>query len=173
MLQLIASIVPILPASLLWEIGAEIGAADWDAWGLPVAASGPQAGLGWAGELRDPATGLTYLRARDYSPGTGRFTSRDSLSPNSSGTLAYEPYGYADLNPATMVDPTGHKASPWARCVICTPVLLSVVAASLQKKANLAAAAPAALRSGPIGLGNRRLRVGCLDLRVPHIFSLP
>src|SRR6476661_6122688 len=66
MLQLIASIVPILPASLLWEIGA----ADWDAWGLPVAASGPQSGVGWAGELRDPATGLTYLRARDYSPST-------------------------------------------------------------------------------------------------------
>ena len=70
MLQLIASIVPILPASLLWEIGAEIGAADWDAWGLPVAASGPQSGVGWAGELRDPATGLTYLRAHP-SPARG------------------------------------------------------------------------------------------------------
>jgi len=119
------------------------------------------------------ATGLTYLRARDYSPGTGRFTSRDTLAPNGSGTLAYEPYGYADLNPATMVDPTGHKASPWARCVICTPVLLSVILAFQQQQAILAAAAPAALRSGPIGLGNRRLRVGCLDLRVPHILSLP
>jgi len=72
-----------------------------------------------------------------------------------------------------MVDPTGHKASPWARCVICTPVLLSVILAFQQQQAILAAAAPAALRSGPIGLGNRRLRVGCLDLRVPHILSLP
>jgi RHS repeat-associated protein len=131
--------------------GAVIGAADWDAWGNSVTTTGPQSGLGWAGELRDPATGLTYLRARDYSPGTGRFTSRDSLSPNGSGTLAYEPYGYADLNPATMVDPTGHQASPWARCVICTPVLLSVILAFQQQQAALATVAPAAARSGPIG----------------------
>src|SRR4029079_12065558 len=37
--------------------GSASGAADWDAWGNPVSASGAQSGVGWAGELRDPATG--------------------------------------------------------------------------------------------------------------------
>jgi RHS repeat-associated protein len=132
------------------DTGTVIGAADWDAWGNAVSASGAQSGVEWAGELRDPATGLTYLRARDYSPGTGRFTSRDNLSPNGSGTLAYEPYAYANLNPATFGDPTGHTASPWARCVICTPLLASVALAFQEQQIALAATAPIELAGGPI-----------------------
>lgn len=171
MLQLIASIVPILPASLLWEIGA----ADWDAWGNSVAASGAQSGMGWAGELRDPATGLTYLRARDYSPGTGRFTSRDSLSPNGSGTLAYEPYGYANLNPTTMVDPTGHQAmagtlsggSALARCFQCTPVIMAVIQRFAAAAAVLAAQARAALRN----YGTALLWAGAVFALVAGIFA--
>jgi RHS repeat-associated protein len=137
------------------DTGTVIGAADWDVWGNQIAASGQQSGQAWTGELRDPATGLTYLRARDYSPGTARFTSRDSLSPNGSGTLAYEPYGYADLNPATFVDPTGHQAMAgtmtFARCVICTPVRLEIMMQFVARAQALAAAAPVALRSGIAG----------------------
>lgn len=131
--------------------------------------------LGWTGELRDSTTGLTYLRARDYSPGTARFTSRDSLSPNGSGTLAYEPYGYADLNPTTMVDPTGHQAmagtlpggSALQRCFICTPVRLAVIERFVAAAAVLAAQARAALRNYATAL----LWAGAVFALVAGIFA--
>ena len=33
---------------------------------------------GYTGEQQDAATGMVYLRARHYSPSTGRFLTRDS-----------------------------------------------------------------------------------------------
>jgi RHS repeat-associated protein len=66
--------------------------------------------LGWAGELADPDTGLTYLRAREYSPGTGRFVQRDTVQPKTPGTQGWNPYQYPNGNPATLTDPTGHSA---------------------------------------------------------------
>lgn len=90
--------------------GAVIGTATWDVWGNTRAASGTQSGFGWTGELRDPTTNLVYLRARDYSAGTGRFTSRDTVVPNAPGTQGYNPYAYASGNPTTFTDPSGHSA---------------------------------------------------------------
>jgi RHS repeat-associated protein len=88
--------------------GAVVGTRDYDAWGTLRAQSGAGSRHGWAGEVRDDATGLTYLRARDYSPGTGRFASADDVQPNGPGTQGYNPYAYATNNPATYVDPSGH-----------------------------------------------------------------
>ena len=90
------------------ETGAVTGTADYDVWGNARASTGAQAGMGWTGELRDDATGLTYLRSRDYSPGGGRFLQRDTVSPNGPGSQGYNPYSYAAGNPATHTDPSGH-----------------------------------------------------------------
>jgi len=128
--------------------GTATGSSDWDVWGNPVARWGMQSSLGWAGELTDTTTSQVYLRARDYSPGTGRFTSRDSLQQNGSGSQGYQPYGYADLNPTTLGDPTGHRAT-YNRCVICTPLLAGVVAYFMTQQQVLAARAPNDLRSLP------------------------
>ena len=103
--------------------------------------SGP---VNWGAESRSfppMATGLTYLRARDYSPGTGRFTSRDTLAPNGSGTLAYDPYGYADRNPATFIDPGGHQAMDFARCSTCGPINWAVLGPLVTQALAHAAAA--------------------------------
>jgi RHS repeat-associated protein len=88
--------------------GSVIATADWDIWGNLRASSGAGEVFGWTGELRDPATNLVYLRARDYSPGTGRFASRDTASPNGPGRQGYNPYAWPQINPATFTDPTGH-----------------------------------------------------------------
>lgn len=89
--------------------GTVVSTDIWDVWGNP--RSTPSAGLyGWTGEPRDPTTNLVYLRARDYSAGTGRFETRDTVSPNGPGTQGYNPYAYVSGNPTTFTDPTGHSA---------------------------------------------------------------
>jgi RHS repeat-associated protein len=90
------------------EAGAAVGTADWDAWGNLRASSGVSGEFGWAGEQRDPETGLTYLRSRYYAPGAGRFLSRDTVQPNAGGTQGWNPYAYATDNPTAATDPSGH-----------------------------------------------------------------
>jgi RHS repeat-associated protein len=91
------------------DAGTVTGTADYDAYGNVRASSGSQSREGWAGESRDATTGLTHLRARDYDPLTGRFTSADTVSPNGSGTQGYNAYHYTGNNPTTRTDPSGHS----------------------------------------------------------------
>ncbi|MCC6959008.1 MAG: RHS repeat-associated core domain-containing protein [Dehalococcoidia bacterium] len=58
----------------------------------------------FAGQQTD-GTGLQYLRARYYDPGTGTFLSRDPISTVPGSTL--NAYGYADQSPSLMTDPSG------------------------------------------------------------------
>ncbi|MGN6255347.1 MAG: RHS repeat-associated core domain-containing protein [Solirubrobacterales bacterium] len=58
--------------------------------------------LGFAGQYTDAETGLQYLRARFYDPGTGQFLSRDPLEG-----VTGQPYSYALDNPLDRVDPSG------------------------------------------------------------------
>ncbi len=130
--------------------GAASGAVDFDVWGN--VRSGTPGQLGWTGEMQDPTTGQVHLRARDYSPGTGRFTSRDTLVPNASGTNGYNPYWYANNNPASLTDPTGHVAgtiplSPPRPCPICTPIAKGVMEGFAAIGKSLADLARAALRN--------------------------
>ena len=43
-------------------------------------------------------------------PGAARFLTRDTLSPNAGGTQGYNGYAYANGNPVTLTDPSGHSA---------------------------------------------------------------
>jgi RHS repeat-associated protein len=58
--------------------------------------------LRFAGEYRDPTSGLYYLQARWYDPTTGQFLSVD---PDVSATRA--PYNYASDDPLDRSDPSG------------------------------------------------------------------
>ena len=91
------------------DAGTVTATADYDAYGDVRASSGSQANEGWAGERRDATTGLTHLRARDYDPLTGRFTTADTVSPNGAGTQGYNAYHYTGNNPTTRTDPSGHS----------------------------------------------------------------
>jgi RHS repeat-associated protein len=54
------------------------------------------------------ATPLYDLSARFYAPGIGAFTSLDSVRGSAQDPLSMNRYLYAEANPATLVDPTGH-----------------------------------------------------------------
>ncbi|MCU0329109.1 MAG: RHS repeat-associated core domain-containing protein [Chitinophagales bacterium] len=61
----------------------------------------------FAGEQRDTATGLDYLRARYLNPSTGRFVSRDTFVGDWNSPVTLHRYLYANANPVMFVDPSG------------------------------------------------------------------
>jgi len=69
----------------------------------------------FAGEYRDPFTGLYNLRARQYDPDLGRFTARDPLGPQDYAS----PYAYVANNPLTYVDPAGLKRQNTCGSIWC------------------------------------------------------
>jgi RHS repeat-associated protein len=88
--------------------GAIIATSRFDEWGLESASSGSSSQpFEFAGESRDP-TGLSYLRARYYDAGIGRFTSRDTWSGSPTSPQSLNRYTYAP-SPPTVTDPSGHS----------------------------------------------------------------
>jgi len=71
---------------------------------------------GWATHRKTEDTGLTFMRARWYAPGVGRFVSPDSVVPGAENPQAFNRYTYALNRPLTLADPTGHFP-------ICIPFL--------------------------------------------------
>lgn len=103
------------------DTGSIAGATDFDAWGNERASSGAQGRFGWAGDSTDATTGYSYLRARDYSPGTGRFLTRDTLDASGPGTQGTNRYSYSLNNPVTLTDPSGHfTAYAWLTALLVT-----------------------------------------------------
>lgn len=88
--------------------GAVVATYRADEWGLATASGGSSAQpFGFTGEPRD-ATGLTYLRARYYNPELGRFMTRDTWTGSPSQPRSLNRYAYANDNPLTHADPSGH-----------------------------------------------------------------
>jgi RHS repeat-associated protein len=65
--------------------------------------------LGYQGEYTDPDTGKVNMHARWYQPGTGTFTSRDTVTLSSNPSVQANRYTYAKASPLTGVDPSGHS----------------------------------------------------------------
>jgi RHS repeat-associated protein len=71
-----------------------------------VATSPPTNRFTYTGEYKEPTTGTAgyYLRSRNYTPETGRFTSRDSYTPGQE-TPAESSYAYVGNGPTHRYDP--------------------------------------------------------------------
>ena len=65
----------------------------------------------FAGEPYDPASQLTYLRQRYYSPTLRRFISPDAYQGHESVPLTQQPYAYGMNSPLMFGDPTGEMPS--------------------------------------------------------------
>jgi RHS repeat-associated protein len=69
---------------------------------------------GYTGEVTEES-GLVYLRARYYLPGSGRFISRDTWVGDYKRTQSLNKWVYVEGNPVSLIDPTGHIClNPWA-----------------------------------------------------------
>ncbi|GIH97679.1 hypothetical protein Psi01_83090 [Planobispora siamensis] len=83
--------------------GAVAGTLTYDPYGQRTAHTGSaDSRIGYTGNWTDPATGLIYLRARDYDPATGQFLTIDPLV-DATGQL----YAYVGNNPLQLTDPAG------------------------------------------------------------------
>ena len=65
----------------------------------------------YVGEYYDKETASMYLRARYYTPATGRFMSRDTYTGEAEDPLSLHLYAYCDNDGVNQVDPSGH----WGR----------------------------------------------------------
>jgi RHS repeat-associated protein len=89
--------------------------AAFDPFGQVMATGGSKRSLGFQGDYTDPSTGEVDMGARWYSPGTGGFTARDSISLPSSPSVMSNRYSYGAAAPTTYSDPDGHLPS---RCSV-------------------------------------------------------
>jgi RHS repeat-associated protein len=89
------------------------GSTTYDPWGQVQATTGPSVQVGYQGAWTDPLSGQVSMGARFYQPGTGGFTSKDTYTGAEGGAAAVSDnsYAYADDNPMTVTDPSGHAPS--------------------------------------------------------------
>ncbi|MEV8632560.1 polymorphic toxin-type HINT domain-containing protein [Streptosporangium sp. NPDC051023] len=82
----------------------------YDPFGEVTHRSGTRRTLGYQGEYTDPDTGKVNMYARWYQPGTGAFTSRDSVTLTPDSSVQVNRYTYANAAPLSNSDPDGHAA---------------------------------------------------------------
>ncbi|MGW5659347.1 LamG-like jellyroll fold domain-containing protein [Streptomyces sp. NPDC003758] len=85
------------------------GSTTYTPFGKTSSTSGMLGNLGYQSGWTDPQTAKVNMAARWYSPQTGQFNSRDTVSnePLPDSVNANQ-YAYANDNPMTGTDPTGH-----------------------------------------------------------------
>lgn len=90
--------------------GAVVSTRAYDSWGNTRYQNGPSTALGYTGE-QTFADGTVYLRARSYLPSQGRFLQRDSFAGFGGNGQSQNRYAYAEGNPVSRTDPSGHSPS--------------------------------------------------------------
>jgi RHS repeat-associated protein len=99
----VADVATSAGASLTWSEYYPYGAIRQAGAGSKPPAVDP---FKFAGEQVDQVTGLSYLRARMYDTGTGRFLSLDPNTPDATDP-ATSAYIYGLNNPVNVIDPSG------------------------------------------------------------------
>ena len=76
--------------------------------GNPTAAAPARTKLLYSGQAFDSGLQQYNLRARDYDPSNGRFTSMDSYYGSYDDPQSLHKYAYTHCDPVNFTDPTGH-----------------------------------------------------------------
>jgi RHS repeat-associated protein len=93
------------------EYGNIVKTYDYDAFGVETDIDEDDANpFRYCGEYYDKETKTYYLRARYYSPATGRFINEDTYAGERDDPLSLNLYTYCVNNPVMFRDPTGHSA---------------------------------------------------------------
>jgi RHS repeat-associated protein len=123
---------------------AMTSSTTYDPWGDVIAASGPTPEVGYQGQWTDPATGQTDMGARFYSPTTGGFQNSDTSPVADGSTASGNDYAYADDNPMSVTDPTGHSPSDGSSGGNVTKADVDAAAARAAHDAQIASQAESA-----------------------------
>ncbi len=92
--------------------GAVTLAKSYQPYGEPLSSAGNGSSpFAFTGEQTD-VSGMTYLRARYYSSGTGRFLTRDTWMGEYNRPLSLNRWAYVEGNPVNYIDPTGLCGEP-------------------------------------------------------------
>lgn len=83
---------------------------DYRPYGQPVQ-NDPGSAPGYTGQYNDPATGLTYMRARYFDSNVGVFLSTDPVGSKAGDIGSFGRFVYANDNPLRFVDPTGMQTT--------------------------------------------------------------
>ncbi|WP_258053256.1 LamG-like jellyroll fold domain-containing protein [Streptomyces sp. Ru72] len=85
------------------------GSATYTPFGKTSSSAGMLGNLGYQSGWTDPQTAKVNMAARWYSPQTGQFNSRDTVGNDPlPDSVNANQYAYANDNPMTGTDPTGH-----------------------------------------------------------------
>ncbi|WP_243706209.1 LamG-like jellyroll fold domain-containing protein [Micromonospora sp. KC721] len=90
------------------ELPALNDSTAYDPFGKKIGGVGDTGNLGFQGDWTDPDTGQVDMGARWYNPGTGTFTSRDSVNYSSGDSILANRYAYGAGAPLDFDDPDGH-----------------------------------------------------------------
>ncbi len=74
---------------------------------------------GFTGHRENREIGLTYMNARYYLPGVGRFVTADTIVPDPVRPQSFNRYSYVLNSPLKYTDPDGHKECEYAND--CSP----------------------------------------------------
>ncbi|MBW7476087.1 hypothetical protein K0T92_15180 [Paenibacillus oenotherae] len=89
--------------------GSLINSYKYDAFGVEIDSDTADTNpFRYGGQYFDEETDTYYLRARNYQPGIGRFTTEDTYKGQIADPLTLNLYAYAQNNPLMYHDPTGH-----------------------------------------------------------------
>jgi RHS repeat-associated protein len=130
--------------------GAVVERIDFDEYGNVLADTAPGTQpFGFAGGLRDLATGLTRFGARDYDAMIGRWTAKDPLRFEGGQNNLYL---YVAADPVNFLDPRGRDAATAAAVLAAYSQGLPWLEAAAVFTGPLAPFAEGALAAGEVGL---------------------
>ncbi|MFF9626852.1 LamG-like jellyroll fold domain-containing protein [Streptomyces griseosporeus] len=115
------------------------GSTTYSPFGKTLSSAGMLGNLGYQSGWTDPQTAKVNMAARWYSPQTGQFNSRDTVSNDPlPDSVNANQYAYANDNPMTATDPTGHWPSFIDKAIKKVKKKVKKVAKSAWKKTKSA-----------------------------------